>query len=94
MAHTQPYGADGFYQHFGIPSAAATWRVKQGWLCCLDDVTRTHSTGYIDNDRYAVALLTEGPRSLYGNGGGQVLDDVAGALLADGALDPAGAGRE
>ncbi len=90
MAHTEAHGADGFDQHFGIPSAAVSWRVKQGWMCCLDGVTRMHSTGYIDNDRYAVALLTEGPRSLYGDSGGQILTDVAQALLVDGALDPAG----
>ena len=83
MAHAQPYGSDGFYQHFGIPSAATSWRVKQGWMCCLDGLTRMHSTGYVGDDRYAVVLLTEGPRSFYGDSGARVLTEVAKALLAD-----------
>ncbi len=90
MAHARPYGSDGFPQHFGLPSAAATWRVKQGWMCCLDGVTRMHSTGYVDGDGYAVALLTEGDRSLYNGAGAQVLTTVAQTLLPGGVV-PVGA---
>jgi hypothetical protein len=86
MDQAQPYGSDGFYQHFGLPSAAASWRVKQGWMCCLEDLSRMHSTGYIDNDRYAVALLTAGPPSLYGDAGAQTLTMMAQTLLPDGTL--------
>jgi hypothetical protein len=42
-----------------------------------------HSTGYVGDDRYAVVLLTEGPRSFYGDSGARVLTEVAKALLAD-----------
>ena len=28
--------ADGFAQLFGIPAATTGWRVKQGWMCCLE----------------------------------------------------------
>ncbi|MBX6750885.1 MAG: serine hydrolase [Micromonosporaceae bacterium] len=86
MAQTESVGADGFYQHFGLPSAAASWRVKQGWMCCLEGFTRMHSTGYIDNDRYAVALLAAGPPSMYTDGGPQTLTAMARALLPNGTV--------
>ena len=90
MAQTEPYGADGFYQHFGIPSAARSWRVKQGWMCCLEGLTRMHSTGYVDNDRYTVALFLAGPPSLYHEGdGAATLTAMARALLPDGTVPTA-----
>ena len=85
MARTQATAADGFRQYFGIPSAASQWRVKQGWMCCLENRTRMHSTGYV-NDRYAVAMLTEGSRSVYGNYGAQTLTLMARALLPSGTI--------
>ena len=60
MASTTATAADGFKQHFGLPSVAASWKVKQGWMCCLENLTRMHSTGLISGDRYSVALLIEG----------------------------------
>jgi len=87
MAQTEPYGSDGFYQYFGLPSAAASWRVKQGWMCCLEGLSRMHSTGYIDNDRYAVALLAAGPPSMYEEGdGAELLTAMARALMPNGVV--------
>jgi hypothetical protein len=86
MANAQATASDGFPQYFGIPSAADQWRVKQGWMCCLEGVTRMHSTGLIEGDRYAVALLTEGPRSMYGNYGAMTLTVMAQALLPQGTV--------
>jgi hypothetical protein len=62
MAHTTQYAADGTDQFFGIPSATTGAAVKQGWG---DDGLDTpnavfNTTGYVDNDRYAVAILTDG----------------------------------
>jgi hypothetical protein len=85
MASTQPYGCDGFYQLFGLPAAAAGWQVKQGWMCCLANLSRMHSTGYV-NDRYAVALLGEGGTWTYGGNGAQTLTVVAQTLLPGGVL--------
>jgi hypothetical protein len=90
MGQAQPYGSDGFYQHFGLPAKAASWRVKQGWMCCLEDLTRMHSTGYIDGDRYAAALLISGPPSLYGDPGAQALTSMAQALLPGGTVPVSG----
>jgi hypothetical protein len=86
MANATATAADGFYQFFGIPSTASNWRVKQGWMCCLESLTRMHSTGYIDHDRYAVAMLIEGSTSVYGNYGAQTLTLMARALLPAGSI--------
>ena len=86
MGSASAYGSDGFYQHFGIPSATSGWRVKQGWMCCLENRTRMHSTGFINGDRYAVALLTDGTRSIYGSYGAQTLTLMARALLPGGSI--------
>jgi hypothetical protein len=90
MARTQATAADGFRQFFGIPSAASQWRVKQGWMCCLEDRTRMHSTGYV-NDRHAVAMLTDGSPNVYGNYGAQTLTLMARALLPTGTIPPTAA---
>jgi hypothetical protein len=62
MAHTTEYGADGTYQFFGIPSATTGAAIKQGWGDDGDDSPNAvfNSTGYVDNDEYAVAILTDG----------------------------------
>jgi hypothetical protein len=86
MANTRSTAADGFHQWFGLPAAAKNWKVKQGWMCCLEGVTRMHSTGFIDGNRYTVALLTEGARSVYGNYGAQTLTLMARALLPAGTI--------
>jgi hypothetical protein len=86
MGSASGYGSDGFYQYFGIPSATSGWRVKQGWMCCLENRTRMHSTGFINGDRYAVALLTDGTRGIYGSYGAQTLTLMAGALLPGGSI--------
>jgi hypothetical protein len=86
MAHAQAHASDGFAQLFGIPAAAKSWRVKQGWMCCLESVTRMHSTGFVDGDRYTVALLTEGAKSVYGSIGAQTLTLMAQALMPAGSI--------
>jgi hypothetical protein len=86
MAHTQPTAGDGFAQLFGLPAATTGWRVKQGWMCCLEGQARMHSTGFITGDRYTVAILTEGSREFYGDEGRRALTVMALALLPDGLL--------
>lgn len=85
MGSTQAYGCDGFYQHYGLPSAAAAWQVKQGWMCCMANLSQMHSTGYV-SDRYAVALLAEGGTWTYGGTGADTLTQVARALLPGGVV--------
>jgi hypothetical protein len=79
-------GADGFNQYFGLMFVAHHWRVKQGWMCCLEDKMRMHSTGFVDYDRYVIALLTEGARDKYYEYGRRTLSLMAQALLPHGTV--------
>jgi hypothetical protein len=86
MANARATAADGFKQYFGIPSAATSWRIKQGWMCCLDSKTRMHSTGFVDHDRFTVALSIEGSTAVYGNSGIATLNGMAKALMPNGSI--------
>ena len=89
MAAMQCTAKDGWPQCTGLPAVAVGWRAKQGWMCCLDNLTRMHSTGYLNGDRYTVALLTEGSRAVYGAYGRDTLTRMAQALLPGGyVVDP------
>jgi hypothetical protein len=92
MANTQCAGADGYPQCFGIPSATSGWRVKQGWMANApsDSAGYIHSTGYVGGDRYAVALLTSGAPSIYGQYGRDTSTIMAQTLMPGGRMpDPA-----
>lgn len=84
MAATRKYGADGVHQHFGLPNAAPGSRVKQGWICCANGVMAMHTTGYVDRDRFAIAILTQGPPASYGGFAQQTLTEMARRLLPGG----------
>jgi hypothetical protein len=86
MANVRSTAADGFKQYFGIPSAATSWRIKQGWMCCLDSKTRMHSTGFVDHDRFTVALSIEGSTAVYGSSGIATLNGMAKALMPNGSI--------
>jgi hypothetical protein len=89
MHHSTVYGSDGFYQHFGIPSATTGYAVKQGWG--IDDDCFCHaamnSTGFVGGDRYAVAIFTSGPASTYGSTMGRMVTAEARLLMPSGYLD-------
>jgi hypothetical protein len=86
MANMHAPAADGWPQNFGIPSVTSGWRVKQGWMCCLDGVTRLNSTGFINGDRYTVAILTQGPPADYSAYGLATVTGMAARLLPHGAM--------
>lgn len=86
MAHYTCTAADGWPQCFGIPSAAGGADIKQGWMCCLQNVTRMHSTGYVGHGRYTVAILTEGPTRYYGGWGRDTVTGAAQRLMPKGIL--------
>ncbi len=79
-------GADGFNQYFGLMFVSHHWRVKQGWMCCLENKMRMHSTGFVDYDRYVIALLTEGDRDQYYEYGRRTLSLMAQAILPNGVV--------
>lgn len=60
MHHAHHYGSDGFDQFFGLKVADPHAAVKQGWGGDDNHFNSTvmPSTGYVDGDKYAVALLT------------------------------------
>ena len=92
MRHTTEYAADGTYQFFGLPSATKHAAIKQGWNNQrLGDRTATfNTTGFVNHDRYAVAILARGPSSSYGKSIGAMLTAVAQRLLPNGHFpDPA-----
>jgi hypothetical protein len=77
-------GADGFNQYFGLMFTSHHWRLKQGGMCCLEDRMRMHSTGYVDHERYVVALLSEGARDTYYDYGRRTLTLMAQTLMPTG----------
>src|SRR3954452_18885470 len=53
MHHARPYGSDGTYQFFGLPSATSGAAVKQGWGCDFAAGCGTadfNTTGFVNND--------------------------------------------
>lgn len=63
MRHATRIAKDGTDQFFGLPAIAPGAAVKQGWaLGSADNPADAviDTTGYLDRDRYAVAILTEG----------------------------------
>ncbi|HEY2795675.1 MAG TPA: IPT/TIG domain-containing protein, partial [Micromonosporaceae bacterium] len=87
MHHAKKYGSDGFYQFFGIPSATKHAAIKQGWGTDYDDWGASadqNTTGFVNNDRYAVAILARGPVRTYGHAIGAMLTHVARMVLPGG----------
>jgi hypothetical protein len=87
MHHARPYGSDGTYQFFGLPSATTGAAVKQGWGCDFAAGCGTadfNTTGFVNDDRYAVAILARGPLSTYGSAIGSMLTHTARILLPGG----------
>jgi hypothetical protein len=87
MRHIQRYGSDGTYQYFGLPSATSGAAVKQGWGCDFAagcDTADFNTTGFVNHDRYAVAILARGPSGTYGSAIGSMLTHTARLLLPGG----------
>ena len=63
MRHANRIAKDGTDQFFGLPAAISGAAVKQGWADGSADNPAdavVNTTGFVDHDRYAVAILTEG----------------------------------
>ena len=86
MGDAAERGSDGFDQNFGLMPVARDRRIKQGWLCCVDGMMWMHSTGYVDRDRFAIALLTEGDEDVYDAYARETVTLMARALLPQGTL--------
>jgi hypothetical protein len=87
MRHIRKYGSDGTYQYFGLPSATSDPAVKQGWGCDFAAGCNTadfNTTGFVNDSRYAVAILARGPSSTYGSPIASMLTRAARILLPGG----------
>lgn len=86
MHHARAHGSDGFYQWFGLHQADPHAAIKQGWG--TDDNSFAdadeNTTGFVDDDRYAVAILGRGPIDSYGRRIGAMLSHSAKVLLPSG----------
>ena len=81
------FGSDGTYQWFGLPSAAPYTAAKQGWGMDYGDGSADfNSTGMVNGDRYAVAILMRGPRSSYGSAISTMLTTTARILVPGGRM--------
>jgi hypothetical protein len=92
MHHATRFGSDGTFQFFGLPSATSGAAIKQGWGADFDDWFNSadfNTTGFVNHDRYAVAILARGPISTYGSAIGNLLTNVARRVLPAGVFpDP------
>jgi hypothetical protein len=89
MRHATKYGSDGTYQYFGLPSATSGAAIKQGWGDDFDDWGKSadfNTTGFVNGNRYAVAILGRGPVKTYGTAIGNMLTHTAKLLLPGGAF--------
>jgi len=85
------YGSDGTYQFFGLKQADPNAAVKQGWGQDDDDWSASsdfNSTGFVNGDRYAVAILLKGPSYEYRSGVPAMVSSVARRLMPGGVLRP------
>lgn len=90
MHHHQPVTTAGEPNDFGLAAAAPSAAVKNGWNVYRNKAhpkgASINSTGFVDHDRYAVAILSEGPDELYFLGGQRIVTGQAKLLFpgADG----------
>ncbi|HST47387.1 hypothetical protein [Jatrophihabitans sp.] len=85
------YGSDGTYQFFGLKQADPGAAIKQGWGQDDDDWSASsdfNSTGFVDSDRYAVAILVKGPSWQYNSGTPAMVTSVARMLMPGGVMRP------
>lgn len=87
MRHATVHGSDGTYQYYGIPAAADSFAIKQGWGADSNCGCTTvfNSTGYVDGTRFAIAMLTSG--GAYGRHAMTTLDGMARRLMPGGHID-------
>ena len=91
MHRATEYGSDGTYQFFGLKQADPNAAIKQGWGQDDDDweaAADFNSTGYVNSDRYAVAILVKGPPYEYNWGVPNMVSEIAKRLMPGGVLRP------
>jgi hypothetical protein len=93
MHHHTKYDAQNTYQNFGIPQATTHSAVKQGEGNCSSDLGGSiiNSTGYVNNDRYSVVILTDtlngDTTSSYNAWQASIVTHMAKLLMPNGVID-------
>lgn len=91
MHQATEYGSDGVYQFFGLKQADRNAAIKQGWGQDDDDwsaASNFNSTGFVNSDRYAVAILVKGPAYEYRSGTPAMVTSIAKRLMPGGVMRP------
>lgn len=91
MHQATEYGSDGTYQFFGLKQADPKAAIKQGWGQDDDDWSAAsdfNSTGFVNSDRYAVAILVKGPAWEYNSGTPAMVTSIAKRLMPGGVMRP------
>jgi hypothetical protein len=77
---------------FGIAAAAPSSAVKNGWDVNRDVKAPSNAiidtTGFVQGDRYAVVILSEGPGSLYYAAGERIVTHEAKLVIPHGRISP------
>jgi hypothetical protein len=77
---------------FGIAAAAPASAVKNGWVTGRDTHAMSaaiiNTTGFVDHDRYAAVILSEGPGSLYYAAGERIVSHEAKLVMPRGRITP------
>jgi hypothetical protein len=86
MRHMSPTAADGTNQRFGLAAQTSAGAFKQGWGSDNDaaDCEELNSTGLLDSDRYAVAVLVQRIPSESITALEPDIDSIAAAVAPDG----------
>ncbi|HEV7206634.1 MAG TPA: IPT/TIG domain-containing protein [Jatrophihabitans sp.] len=92
MHHYAARSSEGEPNAWGLAVAAPSVALKNGWATNRDVLhpsnANINSTGVVQGDRFAVALLAEGPPAMYYAKGEAVVSRAAQLLMPGGRLDP------
>ncbi|HZC69295.1 MAG TPA: serine hydrolase [Jatrophihabitans sp.] len=83
MRHIRRTSYVGEYQWWGLPSATTHAAVKQGWNIAFGHAN-VNTTGFVNRNRYAVAIMTRGPSRTYLGPISTMVTHVARLLLPNG----------
>jgi len=83
MHHIHEFSSAGEYQWWGLPPATTNAAVKQGWNTDFGHAN-VNTTGFVNNDRYAVVMMSRGPTSSYLGPISAMLTHAARLLLPNG----------
>lgn len=92
MHHYASRSSAGEPNAWGLAVASPSVALKNGWATNRDvlhpSYANINSTGVVQGDRFAVAILAEGPRAMYYAKGEAVVSRAAQLLMPGGRFDP------